>query len=90
MATRRLAVVPASALCALLLLAVVSMWVSGADAARRLETRRDQAAVAVAPLVANERLQMEMAGPLVPGNETDGSVAASERLSPGGPDPQHH
>ncbi|GJM93610.1 hypothetical protein PR202_ga10178 [Eleusine coracana subsp. coracana] len=67
---------------AMLLLVAVSIWASGADAARRLDT--------VAPLVATTgQMQME-AALLVPTGEEAGSVSASERLSPGGPDPQHH
>ena len=82
---RRLGVALAavSLVCAALL--VVSMCAPGADAARRLET----SFVAVA----TGRVEVQMAA-LVREGETGegegGSVAASERHSPGGPDPQHH
>ncbi|CAO2198144.1 unnamed protein product [Urochloa humidicola] len=81
---------------ALLLAAViVSICSPGAGAARQLGIGRE-AAMAVAALATTSRrqAQVEMAGVVqVPGDDEaaggDGSVAASKRLSPGGPDPQH-
>ncbi|CAO1945487.1 unnamed protein product [Urochloa humidicola] len=82
---------------ALLLAAVVvSMCYPGAGAARQLGIGRE-AAVAVAALATtgrHQQAQTEVAGTVqVPGDEAaggDGSLAASKRLSPGGPDPEHH
>ncbi|KAF8675745.1 hypothetical protein HU200_047229 [Digitaria exilis] len=85
---RRLSVaVVTSAL--LLVAAVVSLCSPGVGAARQLGTGGEAAAVvAVAPLEMTGALQVPAGGEA---GEDDGSVAAaSKRLSPGGPDPQHH
>ena len=86
---------------ALLLVVVVSMCApGGADAARLLGTEVDAAvAVAVPPLAmgrlqAHEEmtttaLQVPVPGDVEAGEDGSGA-AASERLSRGGPDPQHH
>jgi len=94
---RHLGVVVTSAL--LLAALVVSTCSPGAGAARQLVGSGREAAVAVAALATTGRLQAQgeaavTTAPLGQGDqaagEEDGSVAASERLSPGGPDPQHH
>jgi len=83
----------------LLAAAVVSVCSPGAATARQLVGSGREAAVAVAALATTGRLQAQgeaavTTAPLGQGDqaagEEDGSVAASERLSPGGPDPQHH